>query len=119
MARPTSPRRMQMGNKAPAVLISLTAALILCLLPSASYANRNDARLVEAAAKGDVAELKTLLSKKADINSRDRHGATALMKAAGEGNTYIIKTLLTDGADVSAKDNEGKTALNYAVENGQ
>ena len=70
-----------------------------------------DAELIKAAAKGDLAGVKSTLRCGADMNSKDKCGQTALMEASWHGNKEIVELLIASGADVNAKDNEGATAL--------
>lgn len=64
-----------------------------------------------AAALGhkDVAEL--LLANKAEVNAKDKHGATPLHWAASEGHKEVVEMLLAHDAEVNAKTNDGWTAL--------
>lgn len=76
-----------------------------------------DNQLWEAARKGDVVAVKTLLDKGANVNAKFRYGATALFKAAERGHTEVVKLLLARGADVSVKDTfYGATAMTWALE---
>ena len=52
-----------------------------------------------------------LLKAGAEVNTKDKMGATALMVAAQNGHIEIVYTLLKVGAEVNAKYNEGGTAL--------
>ncbi len=71
----------------------------------------------EAARQGDVAAVKALLDKGADVNAKFRYGATALFKAAERGNAEVVKALLERGADVSVKDTfYGATAMTWALD---
>jgi len=54
-----------------------------------------------------------LLSKGADINTKDAHGETPLFQAA---SVEMVKLLLSKGADVNMKNASGKTPLDYAEE---
>lgn len=53
---------------------------------------------------GLVALVKHVLSKGADLNARDKEGATALNRAVGRGNVEVVRTLLANGADIEADD---------------
>jgi hypothetical protein len=55
--------------------------------------------------------VKLLLKRKANVNARDKEGATALHKAAYVGEASLVAVLVKHGADVNAKDNEGATPL--------
>src|SRR6267378_2902307 len=68
--------------------------------------------LMDAAAKGDLAGVRDLLAKGADVNARDESGRTALMSAA---NAAVAEALIAKGADVNAKAQNGMTAWTYAL----
>ena len=74
--------------------------------------------LMEAVLNGDMAKVKVLLEKEADVNAKNDRGSTALMIAASKGNFEIVKALLNRGADVNIQDTDGRTALLQALRNG-
>jgi len=65
--------------------------------------------------QGSLEIVTTLIESGADVNSKMRHGETALMMAARKGRTEIVKTLLDNGADPNVKNMNGETALMYAA----
>lgn len=67
-----------------------------------------------AAAMGDEALVRLLLSWGADVNAQDDMGRTALHRAAGCGMTGAIKILLEKGADREVRDFTERTALEWA-----
>jgi len=67
-----------------------------------------------AAEMGDLAGLKALLEKQADIDSRDAVGRTALMLATLHGQSNAVAVLLAYGADPNAADADGTTPLQAA-----
>ncbi len=67
-----------------------------------------------AAEMGDLSGLKALLEKRADIDSRDAMGRTALMLATLHGQTNAVAVLLAYGADPNAADADGTTPLQAA-----
>lgn len=74
------------------------------------------ASLNNAAWKGDIAAVRSLIKSKADVNEKSGpNGATPLITAAKKGQTEIVKILLDNGADVNAKDNLDTTALMWAA----
>ena len=99
--------------------IALLALLALALAPRAAAQDPKQAlndQLYEAARKGDVAEVKAVLDRGADVNAKFRYGATALFKAAERGHTEVVKLLIERGADVNVKDTfYGATAMTWAL----
>ncbi|MEW6347707.1 MAG: ankyrin repeat domain-containing protein [Thermodesulfobacteriota bacterium] len=77
------------------------------------------AELIRAADKGNVAEIKRLLKKGADVNGTDEEGQTALMWAAMWGYVAVMKALIDHGADIHVKTDDGATALTCASSMGQ
>ena len=76
------------------------------------------ALLYEAALKNqrDIADL--LIGKGANVNARDRSGATPLHAAALKGNLGIAELLVGHGAEVDARDGDGLTPLHIAALSG-
>ncbi len=100
-------------------LVFLSCIFLLPLSISAQDAKQelND-KLYEATRVGDVAAVKSLLDKGADVNAKFRYGATALFKAAERGHTEVVKLLLERGADTTVKDTfYGATAMTWALDN--
>src|SRR5208283_3865268 len=102
-----------MFQNLPAGKSGVILGLFLVILVSgtlfASDIDKNQA-LREACEKGNLADVKRLLSQGADANA-ETNGWTALMVASGEGHTEIVKLLLDKGVDINAKTNDGETAL--------
>jgi ankyrin repeat protein len=92
--------------------------LILCglsLATSAQTANLNE-ELLTAARKSDLAAVKALLARGADVNAKSPYGATPLFFACDRGSLEIVKTLVESGADVNVKDTfYNSTAIGWAV----
>ena len=55
-----------------------------------------------------------LLNHKADVNTTNFNGATALIFASTFKQVAIIKMLLEHGADTTVKDDRGNSALDHA-----
>ena len=72
--------------------------------------------LIDAVRSGDIQNVRELLDRGADPNSRGRFGNTALIVAAWNGLTEIVELLLDRGADPNFEDNIGRTALIEASE---
>jgi ankyrin repeat protein/beta-lactamase regulating signal transducer with metallopeptidase domain len=68
--------------------------------------------------KRDLAHVRDLLEKGADVKQRTQHGIAPLHVAARTGHTEIAALLLDKGANVNAADNLNWTPLHYAAENG-
>ena len=74
--------------------------------------------VADAAEKGDLATVKTLLAQKADANAPQADGATAIQWAAYTNNLALADILLKNGADVKQANHDGATALSLAAING-
>ena len=90
----------------------LTVLLALCLTSLPVMA---DGLLHEAAKEGDVAKIRTLLNKGAQVNARSKGGFTPLHDAALNGHVEAIRVLLEAGADVNARAEDGDTPLHQAT----
>jgi hypothetical protein len=73
------------------------------------------AALHQAAENGDTTRISALLDARADINSRDPYGRTALMLAIIHGRPQVVTALLARGADPNAADSTGMTPLQAAA----
>ena len=75
--------------------------------------------LMEAAHKGMLRQVMTLLMSGADVNKQNKYGETALIVASmKDGEPSVVQTLLSGGADRTIKDIDGLTALDIAKKNG-
>jgi ankyrin repeat protein len=76
--------------------------------------------LLNAAKKGDLPAVRSLLARGADVNAKTRYGQTPLMLAADKGAVEVVKALLGAGADVNVTDTFYKsvTALSAAAQRG-
>jgi uncharacterized protein len=101
----------------------LCAALVCGLAAGASTASD---RLLDAATKGELQNIKTALAQGADINARDKMGRTALLIAlqgyASEyrvtgANEPIVHFLIERGASINLQDNDGWSPLLRLVGN--
>lgn len=71
--------------------------------------------LVASAAHGNVATVRYLLDKGADLHTTTKEGEDALMRAAGFGDVDMVELLLKRGADPKRSDQSGFTALQNAT----
>lgn len=75
--------------------------------------------LMRAAARGDVAEMTTLLAGGADVNQAHADARiTPLMLAAYFGRDAAVAWLLEKGASANLKDAAGASAADWASQNG-
>jgi outer membrane protein assembly factor BamB len=78
---------------------------MILLLAVAGAARADDGEdLREAARKGDLARVRSLLDSGVKPDIEGRHGTTALMIAAGEGHVEVARLLAERGADVNARE---------------
>ena len=76
----------------------LAAAFLLMFVGSlVSYAS-DGLELIQAARRGDVAKVTSLLANGTDVNAKDNYGETALMKASILGHSEILQLLKKAGA---------------------
>jgi outer membrane protein assembly factor BamB len=92
----------------------LTIVLVLAV---SGVARADDGEaLHEAARRGDLARVRSLLDSGVKPDSEGRHGFTALMVAAGEGHVEVARLLVARGADVNARERFfGQTVMANAV----
>jgi len=71
--------------------------------------------LLRAADAGDVARVKQLIARGANVNTRDQHGRTPLIQAASAGRQETVRMLLDAGANPNLQTADGATALSLAA----
>jgi uncharacterized protein len=71
--------------------------------------------LFAAAVACNSAVLDQVLTRRPDLDHRDKHGATALFYAASQGRVEVVRRLVQAGAMVDVADTDGKTPLMAAV----
>jgi len=92
--------------------------LFLFFYPVVSHAAMNK-DLLDAVNKNDIARVRTLLKKGADVNAKSKGGVVApLHLASANGNLEIVSALVEKGADVNIKNNKGMVPLYLASQNG-
>jgi len=75
-------------------------------------------KLFEASIKGDLLELRNLISQGASISWKNEYGQTSVFVAAYQGQFGCVQHLIQFGADPGIPDNYGKTPLWAASRNG-
>jgi uncharacterized protein len=90
-----------------AVLIALLAAC----LGSAHAQLSPSVSLVEAAARGDLAQVRRLLDAGAPIEQRDGNGRTPVLAATAGNHAEVVRALIARGADVNAQDHRRDSAF--------
>lgn len=76
-----------------------------------AHAQSPDAALIEAAARGDTAQVRSLLARGAGVRARDAEGRTALVAATYGNHVEAARLLIGAGADVNAQDNIRNSAF--------
>ena len=74
--------------------------------------------LIQAAARGDLASVRDLVKRGADVNAPDADGATALHWAVRADDLETTDALIRAGAKATAATRLGITPLYLAAENG-
>jgi hypothetical protein len=93
-------------------------AIALCL-PALCQQQSLDEDLLAAARKGELARVKELLAKGANIEAKTRYGITPLFYAAWSGHADVVRYLASQGAQVDVSDTFYKMpALAAAVDKG-
>ena len=95
----------------------LVAVALAAMLPAGAAA-AGRVPLVDAAERGDLAAVRTLLGQKTDVNAGREDGHTALHAAAHADRRDIAEALLKAGASAAARDRYGITPLYLASQNG-
>jgi ankyrin repeat protein len=92
----------------------LLSAVLLLISLSAIAANP----VVDAAARGDMGSLRSLLDGAADVNAARADGSSALAWAVYRDDSAMADMLLAAGADANAANDYGVTPLHLACANG-
>jgi uncharacterized protein len=92
----------------------------LWLLAAAAWAqpSRLDRELIEAAERGDVPAVRSLLERGASVNAQDEKRDSAFLIAGARGRTEVLKVLLAAGPDFRLTNRYGGTALIPACHHG-
>ncbi len=95
------------------VIAAGTAMLAICLAATVA-----PSPVADAAEKGDIATVRSLLAKKADVNAPQADGATAMQWAAYSNNLQLADVLIKGAADVKLANHDGATPMSLAATNG-
>jgi ankyrin repeat protein len=94
----------------------LQSGILLAVLAISGWAS--EARIADAAQKGEAALVQSLLSQKADVNALQADGSTALHWIVRADDLETADLLIRAGANVSAANRRGVTPLDLACING-
>src|SRR5216110_689791 len=113
-----SRRDKQMFSRVSISGLCLGLIAVLCLA-AFMVAAGGDTRVADAAMKGDIDSVRSLLKQAVDVNAAQGDGMTALHWAALKGDADLAQTLLYAGANVRATTRVGGyTPLLIASRNG-
>ncbi|MEN9705815.1 MAG: hypothetical protein RLZZ393_1694, partial [Pseudomonadota bacterium] len=92
------------------------STVLLSVMAGTAY---SQAEIVDAASRGDKAEIERLLKSGADVNAQQLDGATALQWAAYRGDAALAERLLKAGAKPGLANHNGATPLWLAASRGE
>ena len=98
-----------------------TTARFACLLiiaVTASLSAADPSPLIEAVKRGDHEAVRALVRARADVNTREPDGTTALHWAVQRNDLELMRTLVRAGADVASANRYGVRPLTLAALNG-
>ena len=101
--------------------IHSSVAACAALVASAAYLsvlNAANSPVADAAMRGDIAQVRTLLEQKADVNLPQADGSTAIQWAAYRNDPAIADLLIAAKADVTQANRNGVTPMRLAATNG-
>lgn len=100
-------------------LLLIVLVLPLTWGPAHGLSKSHDAELLDAAARGDVEKVKSMLDKGTTVNVfRDGEGSTPLILACNNGHLAVAKLLLDKGAAINQSNRNGWTPLMGAASKG-
>lgn len=104
---------------ANAELSRFAGTCLMVLLAAAGVgAAADDATLVDAARSQDLAQVRALVTRKADVNVRSADGSTALLWASHWNDVATADVLIRAGANANTPNEFGMTPLSRACTNG-
>src|SRR6187399_578690 len=100
-------------------LVALATALTIVTISTGTMAQQTAAPVADAAKRGDLATIRTLLKQGADASMPHPDGMTPLHWAAERGEAAMADALILSGANVTAVTRlGGYTPLHLAARNG-
>lgn len=100
----------------PAIFVRTLGLIVLPLTAfAADTKDSTNEALLQAIEKGNIGEIKQALRQGADVNTRDKTGASALMIASLYGNAESVNLLLNKGSDPNLANTAGATALLWSA----
>src|SRR5579872_7309386 len=99
-------------SRSSLVLVSTSFATVLC------FSATRDTGLADAAKQQNKNAIRSLLSRKVDVNAPQDDGATAILWAAHWGDLEMADLLIRAGADVNRANELGVAPLILACNNG-
>lgn len=91
------------------------AVAMLAVASGATAAGAGDVRLIQAVRNGDLAQVRQLVQRKADVNERQADGSTALHWAVNAEDARMTALLLSSGAKVDVANEYGVAPLSIAT----
>src|SRR5262245_34655349 len=107
-----------MHGKGKQIASAAAFSIVLVWTAVVAAAPGADLRLVEAVRNQDLPQVRTLLSQRADVNTRSGDGSTALLWAAHWDQLEIAGLLLRAGANPNTANDFQMTPLSQACTNG-
>jgi ankyrin repeat protein len=113
-----APRQESQGFLGVSVSRCVVVTVLLAVVMTQPARAAGDQRLIQAAARGDVASVRQLLSQGADVHTPDADGTTALHWAVWADDLATANELIRAGANVTAASAFGVTPVYIAAEHG-
>src|SRR3954454_22421758 len=98
--------------------ITLRVLALVLIVGISLSASESVPSIVEAAHRGDLEAVRSLIRARADVNKPAVDGTTALHWAVRGNNLEMVDVLVKAGANVKAVNRYGIAPLTFAAENG-
>jgi len=99
--------------------VKTVLCVVVALSGVALHAAGGSPGLIDAVKQGNVAAVRGLVARHANVNAAEPDGMTALHWAARGGHAEMAQLLVRGGADVNAANRYGVTPLSLAVQTGE